>query len=71
MTNIQASPQTTVNAAKPMADQATRESEVAGAGLGNLVHSSNCEIAAILGQYLVESMHGLKAGTEKALATAP
>jgi hypothetical protein len=138
MTSIQASQQRTVNATKPVADQAAGESQVAhqvaygtlpaewaravatlsavnrvlltssqrlighqmelaqgvardmvpgtpgdrlqrssqlavayGAGLGSLVHSSNCEIAAILGQYHLESMRGLTAGVEKALATAP
>jgi hypothetical protein len=57
----------------PQGDLMQRSSRRAiayGAELGSLLHSSNCEIAAIVVQHLVESMHGLTARVERALASA-
>ena len=47
-----------------------RRAIVYGAELGSLLHGSNCEIAAIVVQHLVESTHGLTASVERALASA-
>jgi hypothetical protein len=41
-----------------------------GTELGNLLYGSNCKIAAIVTQHLMESMHELTAGVEKALVSA-
>jgi hypothetical protein len=50
--------------------RSSRRAIAYGAELGSLLHSSNCEIAAIVVQHLVESMHGLTARVERALASA-
>ena len=57
----------------PQGDLMQRSSRRAiayGAESGSLLHDSNCEIAAIVVQHLVESMHGLTASVERALASA-
>ena len=57
----------------PQGDLMQRSSRRAiahGAELGSLLHGSNCEIAEIVVQHLVESMHGLTASVERALALA-
>ena len=41
-----------------------------GAELSSLLHGSNCEIAAIVGQHLMESINGQTESVEKALASA-
>ena len=48
----------------PQGDLMQRSSRRAiayGAELGSLLHGSNCEIAEIVAQHLMESMHGLTA----------
>jgi len=52
------------------AHRSPRRAIAYGAELGSLLHGSNCEIAAIVVQHLVESMHGLTASVERALASA-
>ena len=57
----------------PQGDLMQRSSRRAiayGAELGSLLYGSNCKIAAIVAQHLMESMHGLTASVEKALASA-
>jgi hypothetical protein len=57
----------------PQGDLMQRSSRRAiayGAELGSLLHGSNCEIAEIVVQHLMESMHGLMASVERALASA-
>jgi len=57
----------------PQGDLMQRSSRRAiayGAELGSLLHGSNCEIAEIVAQHLMESMHGLTASVEKTLASS-
>jgi len=58
--------------ANPQGDRVQRSSRCAityGVELGSLLYGSNCQIAAIMAQHLMESMHGLTASVEKALAS--
>jgi hypothetical protein len=50
--------------------RSSRRAIAYGTELGSLLHGSNCKIAAIMTQHLMESMHGLTAGVEKALTSA-